>query len=171
MGFWSSFQTLGFHVVFVLTIGQTIFLFHCVTDFIVAVIFETVTYTFAVIIHPVIDDVTVRMLLVKMPDNDKLGVFDAHFIHIFQREFHHKIIAHALGVFRRIGQRDVSAPVFEPAVEVPLTLKTVDNIFRRVGQQTLGIEQTCLFVFLFQRECILHAAGKTLCLQSYDSRV
>ena len=34
--------------------------------------------SFAVIVHSIIDDVAVRMFLVKMPDNDKLGVFDAH---------------------------------------------------------------------------------------------
>jgi hypothetical protein len=124
-------------LVFVLTIGQIVLLFHLVADFVVAVIFETVAYTFTVIIHPVIDDVAVRMLLVKMPDNDKLGIFYPHFIHVFQSEFHHKIIVHALGIFRRIGQRDVSAPVLNPAVEMSLTLKTVDNISRCVGEQTL----------------------------------
>lgn len=156
-----SFQTLDFHIVFVLAIGQTILRFHLVAYLVVAVILEAVAHTFAVIIHSVIDDVAVWMLLVEMPGYDKLGVFDSHLIHVFQRKLHHKIIVHALCIFRRIGQRDVSAPVSDPAVEMSLALKTINNISRRVGQQTFGIEQTCLFVFLFQREGILHAARKT----------
>lgn len=49
----------------------------------------------------------------------------------------------------------------DPAVEMPLALETVNNVFRRVGHQTLGIEQTSLLVLLFQRKRILHAARKT----------
>ena len=55
-------------------------------------IFVTVAHASTIIIHPIIDDMAVRMLLIQMARYDKLGVRDTQFLHIFQREFHHRFI-------------------------------------------------------------------------------
>ena len=151
---------MRFYIVLVLAEGQTILLFHLIAYRIVAEILETVANTFAVIIHAVIDDMAVRMLFVKMTGNDKLGILDSHFLHVFQREIHHKFISHPVCIFRRVGQRDVSAPMSDPAVEMPLTLKTVDNILRSIGQNAFGMQEPCFLSGLIQREGIPYASGK-----------
>ena len=46
----------------------------------------------------------------------------------------------------------MSTPVSNPAVKMPLTLKTVDNILRSIGQKIFGIQETRLLSGLIQRK-------------------
>jgi len=60
-----------------------------------------VTDGVAVIIHPVVNDVTMRMITVSMPGDDELRVLDSHQFHIVVGDLQHQpiIVTDALPVF------------------------------------------------------------------------
>ena len=55
----------------------------------------------AVIIHPVVNDVTMRMVTVGMPGDDELRVLDSHQLHIVVGDLQHQsiIVTDAASVF------------------------------------------------------------------------
>ena len=56
-------------------------------DFFVPVTVVLVTDGAPVIIHPVVNDVTMRMVTVDMPGDDELCVLDSHQLHIVVGDF------------------------------------------------------------------------------------
>ena len=54
-----------------------------------------------VIIHPVVNDVTMRMVTVGMPGDDELRVLDSHQLHIVVGDLQHQpiIVTDAVSVF------------------------------------------------------------------------
>ncbi len=96
---------------------------------------------FAVVIDPVEDDMTVWMLAVVMPDNDVLGVSNAHFLHILARHQPHKIVANLTRILRRKVERYVPDLATEPGIKQRLRLETVDDRLLILKQNTVGGEQ------------------------------
>ena len=70
-------------------------------DLFVPVAVVLVTDGVAVIIHPVVNDVTMRMITVSMPGDDELRVLDSHQLHIIVGDFQHQpvIVTDAVSVF------------------------------------------------------------------------
>ena len=62
------------------------------TNFFIPVAVVLVTDGVAVIIHPVVNDVTMRMVTVGMPGDDELRVLDSHQFHIVVGNFQHQPI-------------------------------------------------------------------------------
>ena len=75
-------------------------------DLFVSVAVVLVTDGAAVIIHPVVNDVTMRMVTVSMPGDDELCVLDSHQLHIVVGNFQHQsiIVTDAVPVFCRETQ-------------------------------------------------------------------
>ena len=71
------------------------------TNFFIPVAVVLVADGVAVIIHPVVNDVTMRMVTVSMPGNDELRVLDSHHFHIVVGDFQHQpiIVTDAVPVF------------------------------------------------------------------------
>lgn len=72
----------------------------------------------------------VRMVAVEVPDEDVLGVPDAHPLHVFPGDFRHRPIADL--VVGREAERGVADGVFDARVQSRLVVQAVgDGLLRR----------------------------------------
>ena len=71
------------------------------TNFFISVAVVLVADGAAVIIHPVVNDVTMRMVTVGMPSDDELRVLNSHQFHIVVGDLQHQpiIVTDAVPVF------------------------------------------------------------------------
>lgn len=72
-----------------------------------------------------------------VPDNDILGVFNPHFLHIFFGQLDHEIISQPVAVFGRKGNRDMPDRLLYFFPAGTLHGKTADDILLRFRPNTI----------------------------------
>ena len=89
------------HMLFSFGKMQTVTSCQHLANFFISVAVVLVADGAAVIIHPVVNDVTMRMITVSMPGYDELRVLNSHQLHIVMGDFQHQsiIVTDAVSVF------------------------------------------------------------------------
>ena len=139
-----SFQTVRPYPVLAFTEIKSVLLLQFLADLDIPITVVSVTYGASVVIHPVENDVDVRMLLVVMPGNDILGISDSHFLHILLCQTYQRFIRHSRSVLRCIAERDMSHRLTDIWLHHPLGLKTVRNALDAVLQHSFRNQQSCI---------------------------
>ena len=65
-----------------LSISESVFIFQLLTYFCVSIAVVFVGNSFAVVIYPIKNDMVMRMRGIVVPNDNILGVFYSHFLHI-----------------------------------------------------------------------------------------
>ena len=137
-----SFQTVSPYPILSFTKIKSILFFQFLADFDIPITVVLVTNSASVIIHSVENNVNMRMLLVIMPGNDILGIFDSHFLHILLCQTYQHLIRHSRSVLRCIAERDMSHRLTDIRFHHPLSLKTVRNSLNAVRQHSFRNQQS-----------------------------
>lgn len=131
-----SFQTVSPYPILSFTKIKSILLFQFLADFDIPITVVLVIDDASVVIHSVENNVNMRMLLVIVPGNDILGIFDSHFLHILLCQTYQHLIRHSRSVLRCIAERDMSHRLTNIRFHHPLSLKTVRNSLNAVRQHS-----------------------------------
>ena len=90
-----SFQAVSPYSVFAFTKIKPILFFQLLADLDIPITVVLVADGASVVIHTVENNVNVRMLLVIVPSNDILGIFDSHFLHVLLCQTYQHLICHS----------------------------------------------------------------------------
>lgn len=138
------FQTVHPYPVLAFAEIKSVLFFQFLADLDIPIAVVPVADGAPVVVHPVENDMDVRMLLVIVPGDDILGISDSHFLHILLCQTDKHLIRRSRNVLGRIAERDMSHRLTDIRLHHPLGLKAVRYTLNAVRQYSFRSQQSCI---------------------------